>query len=237
MPNSKEDPKTENKEDFRNKNLFKRFKINLKTFEIEKSDFDQKLSIDKYDEENTHRSDREKENPNQKEKAINEFEDEIDFILKDNDTEKNREYIEYNDFDEQDNQESLFLKKNETIEETTPLASKIKETIFNYPERFPILSILGILIGISLIATAILILLGSSDKVVDNVISGETSASSVLICFIGILFIVLSLLKVFPQKKVFGNIFHTIKNFESDVDENRADTRNDKITLKSQDED
>ena len=230
MTNSKKVPTTEDKENLKNKNLFKRFKINLETFEIEKSDFNQKLSDNKHDEELIPILDNENENSNQTEKAINEFKDEHASLFKENNTKDNNHHQEY------DEQESLFFKQNELIAETLPLSSKIKEIISNNPKRkFPFLSILGLVIGMLLIVVSIMILLGNSERVVDSVASGETNASSILICFIGVIFIVLSLLKLFPKKKAFGNLFHTIKDFESELD-NEPYEINDEINHEYQDE-
>lgn len=43
MTDLKKVPEIENKKNSKNKNLFKRFKINLEDFEMEKSDFDEEI--------------------------------------------------------------------------------------------------------------------------------------------------------------------------------------------------
>jgi len=244
MADSREVPEIENKKNSKNKNLFKRFKINLEDFGIEKSDFDEKSHDNKYSKDNIHNLDMGNKDLVDQEETINRFnnengfildgheemmnelKDEDDFIFKDNpDNNGNIDFELLNgDFDQEllhsEENEILPFEENETVNENLPLSSEIKEIISKDSKReFPVLSILGLAIGIFLITTGILIFLGNSDKIVDNVISGETGALSVLITFIGVVFITLTLLDIFSQKKVFGSVFHIIKDFESEINE------------------
>ncbi|MDR2966500.1 MAG: hypothetical protein LBU74_00930 [Methanobacteriaceae archaeon] len=236
MTDSKEVPKIKDEKKPKNKNLFKRFKINLEDFKIEKSDFDEKFSDDKYDKKDNHAQDNDNESLKKKNTPINNFEGEDDLIFKDNENKKN--FKGHSDNSENKNQKLSHIKENKIVIEKFPLFTKIKEINFEIQgKKLPILAILGLAIGILLIMTGTSMLLGSSDKVVDNVVSGETSASSVLIISIGIIFLVLSLLKIFPNEKTFGNIFHIINDFETEINNNDEDTKNNKTNPQPKDED
>jgi hypothetical protein len=217
---------TDSEEDFEieNKNHSKRFKRNLEDFKIKKSDFDEKVHVDK--EENIHDLSINNKNFDNDREKVNGFEDNPTLL----DNEKDRidgfedDLIfkgNKKDFKDSNNenvyQELLFSEENENIHEELQLSSKIKETISKDSKRkFPILPILGLAIGILFIMIGTLVFLGNSDKVVDNVISGENSVLSVFIGFIGVIFISLSLLKIFSSRNPFGNVFNVIKDFESE---------------------
>ena len=249
MTDSKEIPKIE-KNNSKNKNLFKRFKINLEDFKIEKSDFDEKFSDNENNEEDLQDLDLDNKKIEIKKETVNEFKEEEYLIFKENNTEKN--FKDHQDNNKNIDQELPYFEENEIANEKLFLSlkiiySKIKEIIFEDSERkFHILPISGLAIGILFIIMGILIFLGNSDKVVDNVSFGETSSASVLIGFVGIILLALSLLKMFPNEKIFGNIFNLIQDFESETNENNQDTENNKKTKvnkndetdsKSQDED
>ena len=217
---------TDSEEDFEieNKNRSKHFKRNLEDFKIKKSDFDEKVHVDK--EENIHDLGINNKNFDNDRERVNGFED--DPTLLDNEKDRIDGFEDdlifkgnKKDFKDSNNenvyQELLFSEENENIHEELQLSSKIKETISKDSKRkFPILPILGLAIGILFIMIGTLVFLGNSDKVVDNVISGENSVLSVFIGFIGVIFISLSLLKIFSSRNPFGNVFNVIKDFESE---------------------
>jgi ABC-type multidrug transport system fused ATPase/permease subunit len=115
-----------------------------------------------------------------------------------------------NDFEEDSLEEESKDKNNDE------LFNKQFDNLVNYKiGKRPILSIIGFILGIFLIIASVYILCVSSQKIVDNVVSGETNVSAVIIAIFGILILIFSIYKMFSLKNPFNDLANSIEEIEN----------------------
>jgi len=138
--------------------------------------------------------------------------------------------IEKIDSEEESNEENI-NKKNinkeninkEKYDDNTPstsdeelfLTSKTDEIFSNDLKRkFPFLAIIGIVIGIIIILAGTFFILGSSERVVDSVASGETGTLAIFIMFIGILILGTSILIILSKSSILSYTFDNLNDLK-----------------------
>lgn len=83
--------------------------------------------------------------------------------------------------------------------------------------RFSILPIIGTVIGILLVIFGIITLDDISQRVIDNVVSGETSVAAIVLLVLGIIILIVSILKLFNIKTPLSDLGDEIDNIVNDT--------------------
>ena len=159
-----------------------------------------------------------------KENAINLEEKPIDedFIIK---TPKEKD-IEYStDNSEMDESEDFIGEMSDNFD--TFVNAKIGRT--------PILAIISSVLGILLILISIFIFQSRSDRVIDNVVSGETNFYSIIVLAIGLLLLIYGVFKIFNIKNPIEGITNSINSIDlgSEKDNVPKEKRDENIIPKS----
>ena len=82
---------------------------------------------------------------------------------------------------------------------------------------YPIMAVVSLAVGIILLIVSIFLLsTQTSERVIDSVASGELNVIIVIAAFIGILFIVVGIYKLFSLKNPFGDLTKKIDNIEKE---------------------
>ena len=92
----------------------------------------------------------------------------------------------------------------------------------------PILAIVSSVLGIILIIISLYIFQSRSDRVIDNVVSGESNFLFIIFSVIGILLIIYGVLKLFNFTHPFENITASINNLEKEENTEKKDDTEDK---------
>lgn len=74
--------------------------------------------------------------------------------------------------------------------------------------------IIGILLGVFLLSMSVLRFFGGSERIFDNVVSGENSVIGIIFLFLGVIILVYSIYKAFSLKNPFGDLALSIDNLE-----------------------
>lgn len=154
----------------------------------DKNNFDD-LEID--DEYIYHPGDEDSYNINAEENPIDE-----EFIIKTpkiDDTEESNENDEFTD--------NLAMEIGDNFD--TVVNAKIGKT--------PLIAIVSSVFGIILIIASLFIFQSRADRLVDNVVSGETNFIFIMVLIVGVLFLIYGLFKIFNLKNPFSNIMDSIE--------------------------
>ena len=96
---------------------------------------------------------------------------------------------------------------------------KSSNKFFNkYINKSFLITFITIVIGILFVVLGVYLFGTSSDKVVDNVLSGETATSSVFLIILGFIILAISFFINFSSKNSLGKTFDNIKNIEETDD-------------------
>ncbi len=91
----------------------------------------------------------------------------------------------------------------------------------------PILAIVSSILGIILLIISVFIFESRSDRVIDNVVAGESSFMFVIFLIVGLFLLCYGIFKVFDIKNPFGNITSRIDSIDNE-DEDKKDDDNTK---------
>ena len=160
----------------------------------------------------------------------------------------NDEFIYHPDDDDND---AINLEENPIDEDfiiKTPNINEIEEELDEFNEDFvgeisenfdivinakiggkPILGIISSIIGVILIILSIFIFNSRSDRVIDNVVAGETSFMFIIFLAIGTLLLLYGIYKVF-------NVKNPLKNMSDNINSIEINNKNKKNTKKSKEE-
>lgn len=83
--------------------------------------------------------------------------------------------------------------------------------------RFPVLPIIGTVIGILLVIFGIITLDDISQRVIDNVVSGETSVEAIILLVLGVIILLVSVIKLFNIKTPLSDLGKEIDNIVTDT--------------------
>lgn len=97
----------------------------------------------------------------------------------------------------------------------------------------PVLAIVSSIIGVVLIIISVFIFESRSDRVIDNVVAGESSFMFVIFLVIGVFLLIYGVYKLFNIKNPFEKITSSINTIDSDVKE-KKDNTNTKLEEPSQ---
>ena len=101
--------------------------------------------------------------------------------------------------------------------------------------RTPVIGIVSTILGLIFIVLAAITFESRSDKIVDNVISGETTFIFVILLIIGLMFFIYGLYKVIGLKNPLSNISNSIDSIENENQDNpkKMEKAEEKIIPKS----
>ncbi|WP_407454231.1 topoisomerase IV [Methanobrevibacter sp.] len=119
--------------------------------------------------------------------------------------------------------------KNEEPEDIIGDVSENFDSILNAKiGRTPILAILSTILGLLLVLISAFIFQSRSDRVIDNVVSGETNFISVIVLAIGVLLLIYGFYKIFGIKNPIGGITDSINSIDrSNEKKNVKDMKDD----------
>lgn len=110
-------------------------------------------------------------------------------------------------------------QKSETVNEPQPYESEINDSFDNMINmkigEKPILAIVSLVLGIIFIIASIIVFNSGTDRLVDNVVSGENRGLVVFLIFIGILLIIYGVYKIFNFKNPFESMFESMEENET----------------------
>ena len=111
-------------------------------------------------------------------------------------------------------------KKSQIVNEPNGLENEINENFDNMVnmkigER-PILAIISLILGIIFIIASVVVFNAGTDRLVDNVVSGENPFLVVSLIIIGALLIIYGVFKVFNIKNPFQSMFESMEEDEKD---------------------
>ena len=98
----------------------------------------------------------------------------------------------------------------------------------------PILAIVGSVLGVIFIGISILIFQSRSDRVVDNVVAGESSFMFVIFLILGLFLLIFGIYKLFNFKNPFENITSSINTIDNDNKKAKKDDNTAQNTEPSQ---
>ncbi|MDL2246219.1 hypothetical protein LJB96_01230 [Methanobrevibacter sp. OttesenSCG-928-K11] len=150
-----------------------------------------------------------------------------DFIVKTTNDDDNDVFPEISDFKEDENGDFKSIEntfRDDEVLESEKLDEDDDDELYNQLNKITTLkiknvsfiSILGIVLGVVFIISAIFVISGGSDRIVDNVVSGEVNGTGVFLLFIGIILLIFSTYKGFSLKNPFGDLASSIDNLEKD---------------------
>ena len=84
--------------------------------------------------------------------------------------------------------------------------------------RTPVLAIISTLLGLVLIVISAILFNSISDRVIDNVVSGETTGLVVILLIFGLLLLIYGIYNVFGMKNPFENISSSINSIDKNED-------------------
>jgi hypothetical protein len=116
---------------------------------------------------------------------------------------------------------------NEDMAEKSQIVKKPKDFDEDISENFdniintkigkkPILAFVSLILGIIFIIASILVYNAGTDRIVDNVVSGENHFIMVVLILIGLLLIIYGIYKIFNIKSPFDNMIESINNLEEE---------------------
>ena len=130
------------------------------------------------------------------------------------------------------------VKKDEYTNMEEDLVGDISENFDNVINAKikgrPVLAIVSSIIGVVLIIISVFIFESRSDRVIDNVVAGESSFMFVIFLVIGVFLLIYGVYKLFNIKNPFEKITSSINTIDSDVKEKKdnADTKPEKPSQK-----
>ena len=141
-----------------------------------------------------------------------------DFIIKTPKTDDNDEAGDYDEYDDLN------------IDIGNEISDNFDNVINAKIGGKPILAIVSSILGIILLIISVFIFQSRSDRVIDNVVSGESNFLSVIFLVVGLLLLIYGVYKLFNLKNPFENITNSIDTMEL----NNNDSTNDKKEKPSQ---
>ena len=138
--------------------------------------------------------------------------DSIEAVNLENDAEIDKNFIIETDINEKIDKESQVVNKASGYEDA------INENFDNMVNlkigEKPILAIVSLILGIIFIVASVIVFNSGTDRIVDNVVSGENNFLVVLLIIIGALLIIYGLFKILNVKNPFDSMFDSMNEDE-----------------------
>ena len=138
--------------------------------------------------------------------------DSIEAVNLENDAEIDKNFIIETDINEKIDKESQVVNKASGYEDA--INENFDNMVnFKIGEK-PILAIVSLILGIIFIIASVIVFNSGTDRIVDNVVSGENNFLVVLLIIIGALLIIYGLFKILNVKNPFDSIFDSMNEDE-----------------------
>ena len=138
--------------------------------------------------------------------------DSIEAVNLENDAEIDENFIIETDINEKIDKESQVVNKASGYEDA--INENFDNMVnFKIGEK-PILAIVSLILGIIFIIASVIVLNSGTDRIVDNVVSGENNFLVVLLIIIGALLIIYGLFKILNVKNPFDSMFDSMNEDE-----------------------
>ena len=141
--------------------------------------------------------------------------DSPDAINLDDDAEIDENFIIETDINEK------LDKKTQVINKPTNFEDEINENFDNMMNikigEKPVLAIISLILGIIFIISSVIVFNSGTDRIVDNVVSGENNFLVVILIIIGILLILYGVFKIFNFKNPFDSMFESIEDDKEEL--------------------
>ncbi len=165
-----------------------------------------------------------------------ELEIDDEFIYHPGDEDKNAINLEENPIDEE-----FIIKtpKSEDIEENDEYYEYEDDFVGEISENFdnvinakirgrPILAIVSTILGVILLIISVFIFESRSDRVIDNVVAGESSFMFVIFLIVGLFLLCYGIFKLFNIKNPFGKITSSINSIDNEEEKKKDDENTEK---------
>ncbi len=130
------------------------------------------------------------------------------------DTEIDEKFIIEASINEDLNEKSQVVNKAEDFDED--ISDNFDNLINMQISDKPILAFVSLILGIIFIIASIIVFNAGTDRIIDNVVSGENHFIMVALIFIGVLLIIYGVLKIFKINNPFENMVESINNIEEE---------------------
>ena len=138
--------------------------------------------------------------------------DSIEAVNLENDAEIDKNFIIETDINEKIDKESQVVNKASGYEDA--INENFDNMVnFKIGEK-PILAIVSLILGIIFIIASVIVFNSGTDRIVDNVVSGENNFLVVLLIIIGALLIIYGLFKILNVKNPFDSMFDSMNEDE-----------------------
>ena len=97
--------------------------------------------------------------------------------------------------------------------------------------KTPILAIISSVLGVILILISIFIFQSRSDRVIDNVVSGETNFIFVVVLALGVLLLIYGIYKIFGLRNPLMGITDSINSIDTNGDKKNAEEKSDEMII------
>lgn len=156
--------------------------------------------------------------------------DSIEAVNLENDAEIDENFIIETDINEKIDKESQVVNKASGYEDA--INENFDNMVnFKIGEK-PILAIVSLILGIIFIIASVIVFNSGTDRIVDNVVSGENNFLVVLLIIIGALLIIYGLFKILNVKNPFDSMFDSMnENEEPDEKLQKAEEKPEEPTI------
>ena len=137
------------------------------------------------------------------------------------DAEIDENFIINADINEDLKEKSQVINKPDDFEED--LSENFDNIINIQIGEKPILAFVSLILGIIFIIASILVYNAGTDRIIDNVVSGENHFIMVVLILIGVLLIIYGIFKIFNIKSPFDNMVESINNIEDEKESLKAE--------------
>lgn len=119
------------------------------------------------------------------------------------------------DKSDDESSEDTDIIKDEELEE--PISEHFDNIVHARVGEIPIFAVLALVIGIIAVAYSVYLMTFSTDRIIDNVISGELNTAIVILAIFGILLIIIGIFKLLSLRNPFENLSKSIDNIEKPI--------------------
>ena len=127
-------------------------------------------------------------------------------------------------------------EKSQTINKPSGFDDDISENFDNLVNikigEKPILAIISSILGVIFIVASIIVFNSGTDRIIDNVVSGENHFLVVILLIIGILLLIYGIFKIFNFKTPFDSMMESINDIEKERETlNKVETKKEEPTI------
>ena len=119
-------------------------------------------------------------------------------------------------------------KKAQVVNKPTDFENEINENFDNVVNmkigEKPVFGIISLVLGIIFLIASVIVFSSGTERIVDNVVSGENNFLVVILIIIGILLIITGIFKIFSLRNPFDSMLESMNTLEESDDDEEEDT-------------